>query len=139
MDTITKTAENVRQQLVEFGNSVADFGSNAASSFSAAASNAATTAVETTRERVLEANRFAAANIERLADWLPNADVKVPDMSDTITRLFEAQRKVLDANQQLAEDVLKIWQGAPKPAATTAAAKTAAKPAARKRTAASAK
>lgn len=134
MSTITKTVESIREQLAEFGNSVAEFSNNAASSVASAASNAATTAAEGARERVLELNRFAATNVERLSDWLPNADVRVPDVSDSVIRMFDVQRQMLDANQKLAEDVLKIWKGAPKAAAPKAVASkpATAKPAARK-------
>lgn len=119
MPTLQQTAETIRTQI-------AGLGADAAATLVKVA--------DTTRTRLLDANRAAAAGRDKvtaqLPSWMPSAPVDHTDVTKTVKQVFDFQAGAIATNKAFVLDLVDIWAPKAKPAnrtANRAAKRTSAK------------
>ena len=82
----------------------------------------------TLHEQLVEVNEQAAERLQQLSVPTPEVEPLI-EPADAIAHYYDFAGKVLEANRKFAEQVVKAWYPAPRPAKKTTASKsrTAAK------------
>lgn len=115
MPTLQQTADTIRTQISAFG---------------ADATETLVKVADTTRARLLDANRAVAAGRDKVAaqlpSWLPTAPVSHTDVTKAVKQVFDLQQNAIATNKAFVLDLVDIW-ATPSTASPSAASPSTAK------------